>query len=163
MALFWQFCFTGFFAYKTRQSVFFVAKFFAIKHYLDTYLVRMKSWMTNNRVFALLRGGAGERLWIKKYGPYPTSFSIYFRSFQANSTFFSTSICEKVRPVSGAGIRTDDLLNTSWPLDQGSHPKKGNDYQQQVEPIDFLVVNAGCTLPISWSNYFTLKLYTLIG
>ena len=56
-------------------------------------------------------------------------FRLYFRSFQAKNTIFTTSQCEKCHdhPIYGAGIRTNDLFNVGrlpWPLDQGSRPGK---------------------------------------
>ena len=52
-----------------------------------------------------------------------------FLSFQTNNTNLTTNKCENVHPVSGAGIRTHNLLITSLlpePLDQGSRPRFRN-------------------------------------
>ena len=48
-----------------------------------------------------------------KNGPSPASFIIYFRSFQTNITIFTTLDVKNFRPVSGAGIRTHDLMDMS--------------------------------------------------
>ena len=43
-------------------------------------------------------------------------FFTYFWSFQANNTNFTTNLCEKVHPVSGAWITTHDPLFMSLRL-----------------------------------------------
>ena len=48
-----------------------------------------------------------------KNGQSPASFIIYFRSFQTNTTIFTTIYVKNVHPVSSTGIRTHYLLNVS--------------------------------------------------
>ena len=82
---------------------------------------------------------------------HPWALFNLFSSFQTNITILTTKICEYfLRPsVYGAGIRTQDLRNTtllSKPLDRGSRPSK-----QRLEARR----RSGC-------NIFELKLIKLV-
>ena len=69
------------------------------------------------------------KLFLKR-DPSTAPFSFILCLFEHTIQLLQLINCEKnVHPVSGAGIRTYNLLNTSFlpfPLDQGSHPYRTN-------------------------------------